>query len=54
VNYRALWVLPVTFLMASCGPPTSIHPLGDLKTAPADKVLLGQWECISPKAEEQF
>lgn len=43
MNSRALWILPLMFLLASCGPPVSVQPLGDAKAAPVDKALAGEW-----------
>jgi hypothetical protein len=43
MSARVLWVLPLAFLLASCGPPVSVHPLEDPKTAPLDKALNGVW-----------
>lgn len=41
---RMFCVLSLAFLLSSCGPPASVIPLGELKTAPFDKVLEGGWD----------
>jgi len=48
MKLRILLVLPFAFLLASCGPPTSLHPLSDPKSSPVDKALAGEWERFTP------
>ena len=53
MSYRALCLLPLVLLLASCIRLPFARPLGDLKTAPIDKGLEGEWICLAPKKGEE-